>query len=288
MANDKPPSSNSQRSYKDWLADWFSNAPSDRESLIDLIRSAEENNILAPDALAMIEGALEVCEMRVRDIMIPRIQMVVLDYQAELDSILKTVIESGHSRFPVIDKDSDEIKGILLAKDLLQYFVEHNYASFDIDSLIRPAYFVPESKRLNVLLREFRSSRNHIAIIVDEYSNHAGLVTIEDVIEEIVGEIEDEHDSEEEELIQQQSRNRFTVKAMAPIDEFNEFFGVEFNDDEFDTIGGFVLNAFGHVPKRGETMQLNKFGVKILRSDKRRIHLMRFTLKEQIESEPTS
>ena len=284
--NDKPPSSNSQRSFTDWLSDWFSNAPTDRESLIDLIRSAEENNILEPDALAMIEGALEVCEMRVRDIMIPRIQMVVLDYEAEIDSILKTVIDSGHSRFPVIDNAADEIKGILLAKDLLQFSIGNNHSNFDIDSLLRPAYFVPESKRLNVLLREFRSSRNHMAIIVDEYVNLAGLVTIEDVIEEIVGEIEDEHDSEEEELILQQSRNRFTVQAMTPIEDFNDYFGVEFSDEEFDTIGGFILNAFGHVPKRGETMLLNNFSVKILRSDKRRIHLMRFTLKEWVETKP--
>lgn len=286
MANGKPPPTPSSRSFKDWLADWFSSTPNDRESLIDLVRAAEENNILEPDALAMIEGALEVCDMRVRDIMIPRVQMVVLNSKAEVDDILNTVIESGHSRFPVIDSDSDEVTGILLAKDLLQYFVKHNSkSSFDLNAIVRPAVFVPESKRLNVLLREFRSSRNHMAMIVDEYVNLAGLVTIEDVIEEIVGEIEDEHDSSEEEsMILQLSRNRFTVQAMTPIDEFNDYFQAELSDDEFDTIGGFVLNAFGHVPKRGEAMRIDGFNVKILRSDKRRIHLMRFTVREQAEA----
>ena len=281
MANDKPPSSSQPRTLKDRILDLFSSTPADRDDLIDLVRAAEENNILEPDALAMIEGALEVCDMRVRDIMIPRIQMVVIDIEAELDEILKIVIDSGHSRFPVIDLTNDEVKGILLAKDLLQIFVEKKSSSFNVESILRPAVFVPESKRLNVLLREFRSSRNHMAMIVDEYVNLAGLVTIEDVIEEIVGEIEDEHDVEEDLLIQQQSRNRFTVEAMTPIDEFNEFFSTDISDDEFDTIGGYVLNAFGHVPKRGETKLIEGFNVKILRSDKRRIHLMRFTLRDQ-------
>ena len=283
MANDKPPSSSQTRTIKDRVLELFSSGPSDRDGLIDLVRSAEQNNILEPDALAMIEGALEVCDMRVRDIMIPRIQMVVIDKDAELNDILKAVIESGHSRFPVIDPANDEVKGILLAKDLLQFLVEKKNKPFDFESILRPAVFVPESKRLNVLLREFRSSRNHMAMIVDEYVNLAGLVTIEDVIEEIVGEIEDEHDVEEESLIKQQSRNRFTVEAMTPIDEFNEYFSKDISDEEFDTIGGYVLNAFGHVPKRGETLLLEGFNIKVLRSDKRRIHLMRFTLREQAE-----
>ncbi len=278
MSNDKPPSTSGRRSLKDWLSKKLSCSPDDRESLIELVRSAEENNILDPDALAMIEGALQVCDMRVRDIMIPRVQMVVLESDADINDIVKTVIESGHSRFPVINDNKDEVLGILLAKDLLQYFVEHKgNGKFHIKDILRPAVFVPESKRLNILLREFRSNRNHMAMIVDEYVNLAGLVTIEDVLEEIVGEIEDEHDSEEEEHIQQHTRNRFTVQAMTPIDDFNEYFNLEFSDGEYDTIGGLILNAFGHVPKRGESMRLDNFNVKILRSDKRRIHLMRFT-----------
>ena len=285
MSNDKPPSTNNHRSFIGWLSDWFKSAPRDQESLIDLVRSAEENSILEPDALAMIEGALQVCDMRVRDIMIPRVQMVYIDSQASLQDALKIVIDSGHSRFPVLDSEDDEVIGMLLAKDLLQYFADgRTTTNFDLSRLLRPSVFVPESKRLNVLLREFRASRNHMAMIIDEYSNLAGLVTIEDVIEEIVGEIEDEHDSEEEELIQQNSSNRFTVQAMTPIDDFNDYFEVEFSDEEFDTIGGLVLSAFGHVPKRGETMDLDPFKVKILRSDKRRIHLMRFTRNENNES----
>ena len=255
----------------------FSKVPQDQESLIDIVRLAEENNIVEPDTMAMMEGALQVSNMRVNEIMVPRVQIVTIHQDATQDEILASVIESGHSRFPVIADNKNQVVGILLAKDLLSFFAKGNESEdFDIKSMIRPTVYVPESKRLNVLLREFRQDRNHMAIVVDEYGGIAGLVTIEDVIEEIVGEIEDEHDIEEEETIIQHSKNRYTVKAITNVDEFNQFFGSEFDDSEFDTMGGLVMNAFGHVPKRGETIELEGFSIRILRSDKRRIQFMRF------------
>jgi magnesium and cobalt transporter len=201
--------------------------------------------------------------------------MVVVKYDAPLKQILKIAIESGHSRFPVVGDDPNEVDGILLAKDLLGYFSSTGDREFEIKDIMRPAIFVPESKRLNVLLREFRISRNHMAIVVDEYSNVAGLVTIEDIIEEIVGDIEDEHDIAEEHYIRQHGRNRYTVQALTPIDEFNEYFKASLSSAEYDTIGGLVLKAFGHLPKRGETIDLSGFHIKVLRADKRRIHLLR-------------
>ncbi len=271
-------SKNSNSNLRSWIkrfATLFSREPQDREALIELLRNSENRNILDHDALAMIEGALQVSDMQVRDIMIPRVQMVVIKYDSEPRDILSVVVESGHSRFPVIGDDPDEIMGILLAKDLLYYYASDQQDKFYIKDLMRPAVFVPESKRLNVLLREFKSSRNHMAIVVDEYSCTSGLVTIEDVIEEIIGEIEDEHDIDDEEHITPYGRNRYSVSALTPIDEFNGYFSTSLNDDEFDTIGGLVLNAFGHVPKRGEFIEFEGFNVKILRADKRRIYLMR-------------
>lgn len=266
------------------LANRLSGIPIDRDAFIDSIRAAEESNILQPDEVAMIGGVLQVCELRVRDIMVPRVQMVVIEDTAAPEEILETVIESGHSRFPVISGHKDEVIGILLAKDLLTTFDRRDdTGEFDIKDMMRPAVFVPESKRLNVLLRDFRTNRNHMAIIVDEYVSVAGLVTIEDVIEEIVGEIEDEHDIEDENFINQHGRNRYTVKAITPLQEINNYFNLNISSEEFDTIGGLVLNKFGHLPKRGETIEIEDFHVKILRSDQRRIHLMRF-----IKLEPPS
>jgi len=266
----------------------FSSEPEDRHELLDLLRESETRNLLDHDALTMIEGALQVSEMQVRDIMIPRVQMIVIKNDADPEDILATVVESGHSRFPVIGDDTDEITGILLAKDLLNYFSDRENTEFNIKDMMRRAAYVPESKRLNVLLREFRSNRNHMAIVVDEYSGVAGLVTMEDVIEEIVGEIEDEHDIDNEDHIKPHERNRYTVKASTPIDEFNEFFNTELSDGEYDTIGGLALKAFGHVPKRGENIELEGFNVKVLRADKRRIHLMRMNQIEQYLSETDS
>ena len=255
--------------------------PPNREGLIEILRNAENRNLLDADALLMIEGALHVSETHVRDIMVPRVQMIIIDNNAKPEEILKSVVESGHSRFPVIGDSSDEIEGILLAKDLLNYYADPD-KNFDIKDVMRPTVFIPESKRLNVLLREFRMSRNHMAIVVDEYNGVAGLVTIEDVIEEIIGEIEDEHDHEDNEInINTHDNNRYTVKALTPISEFNEFFNTEIPDNEYDTVGGFVINTFGYLPKRGEIIDFERFNIKILRADKRRVHLILFT---QIDS----
>ncbi len=252
--------------------------PSTREALIEILRNAENNNLLDTDALLMIEGALHVSETHVRDIMVPRVQMIIIDNKAKPEEILSSVVESGHSRFPVIGDTNDEIVGILLAKDLLNYYADPK-KDFDIKDMMRPTVFVPESKRLNVLLREFRMSRNHMAIVIDEYNGVAGLVTIEDVIEEIVGEIEDEHDHGDNEVnINTHDNNRYTVKALTPISEFNNFFDSKVQDDEYDTVGGFVINTFGYLPKRGETTNFGKFNIKVLRSDKRRVNLLLFTI----------
>jgi len=249
--------------------------PRDLQALIEILRVAEKRNLLDPDVLIMIEGALHVSDMQVRDVMVPRIQMIVINAGSEPEDIINTVVESGHSRFPVTGDDANDILGILLAKDLLSYFADSGTDDFDIKDMMRPAVFIPESKRLNILLREFRGSRNHMAIVVDEYGV-AGLVTIEDVIEEIVGEIEDEHDIEEEESITTHGRDRYTVKAITPVDEFNEYFGTSLSNEDFDTIGGLVISTFGHLPRRGETTDLAGYNVKVLRADKRRVHLLRF------------
>ena len=251
--------------------------PADRDALIDILRRSEQQKLLDHDALIMIEGAIHVSELQVRDVMIPRVQMIVIKDDAEPEDILSTVIESGHSRFPVIGDTTDEIIGILLAKDLLNYFANPD-DEFDIKDLMRSTVFIPESKRLNVLLREFRTSRNHMAIVIDEYSGVAGLITIEDVIEEIVGEIEDEHDYEEDdENIKPHDNERFTVRALTSIDEFNRYFDMSVSDEEYDTIGGLIINTFGHLPKRGETINIEGFSIKVLRADKRRVHLLLFT-----------
>ena len=225
----------------------------------------------------MTEGALQVSEFQARDIMIPRVQMTVIEHEAEPETILSVVVESGHSRFPVMAGGGEEVAGILLAKDLLGYFARPD-EKFAIKDLMRPAVFIPESKRLNVLLREFRNSRNHMAVVIDEYSAVAGLVTIEDVIEEIIGEIADEHDLEQEEInISAHQKDRYTVRALTPVAQFNKYFAAAINAGEYDTIGGSVVNAFGPLPKRGETLELDGFRIKVLKADKRRVKLLLFT-----------
>jgi magnesium and cobalt transporter len=258
--------------------------PENREQLIELLRDAKQRALLDTNALSMIEGVLQVSEMRVRDIMIPRANMAVVERDAPLEQILPIVIESAHSRFPVIDDDRSEVVGILLAKDLLAYSVDRD-RRFDIRDLLRAAVFVPESKRLNVLLDEFRASRNHMAIVVDEYGGAAGLVTIEDVLEQIVGEIEDEHDIEEGTSILKRSETEFTAKAVTSIEDFNEYFDAEFDDDEFDTIAGLVSKALGHLPKRGEKVDIDRFRFRVLRADSRRIHLLSIRLLAQAGEE---
>ena len=251
--------------------------PRDRAELVEELREAGRRGLIEADALSMIEGVLEVADLQVRDIMVPRSQMVVLDREDPPEKLLPVIVESGHSRFPVIGEDRDQVVGILLAKDLLRYFGEGGSAEFDMREVLRPAVFVPESKRLNVLLKEFRVSRNHMAIVVDEYGGVSGLVTIEDVIEEIVGDIADEYDIEEDQTIRRDAERQFTVHALARIEDFNEFFGTRFSDEEFDTIGGLVMHQFGRLPKRGEAVTIDGFDFKVLRSDRRRIDLLRVT-----------
>jgi magnesium and cobalt transporter len=255
--------------------------PYSRGQLVLWLRNAERAHLIDSDTLATMEGALQVLDMRVRDIMVPRSDMVVLEENASPRELLPKVVESGHSRFPVIDTKREVVVGVLMAKDLLANLGQ-SHSRFDIKDVMRPAVFVPESKRLNILLREFRSSRNHMAIVVDEYGGIAGLVSIEDVIEQIVGEIDDEHDVSDEYFIRPHGRSRYTVRARTPIADFNEYFGSTFADDEYDTIGGLLLKQFGHVPERGEEIDFGGFNFKILRADVRRIHLMRIVRTAQV------
>lgn len=244
--------------------------PEDREQLIELLRSAYERNLLDSDALTMMEGVIQVSEQQVREIMIPRAQMDVIDISESPDKFIPFVIETAHSRFPVIDGDKDNIVGILLAKDLLRYYAGEE---FNVREMLRPAVFVPESKRLNVLLRDFRSNRNHIALVVDEYGGVSGMVTIEDVLEQIVGDIEDEYDfDEDEDNIIADGRGHWRVKAVTEIEDFNEALGAGFSDEEADTVGGLILKAAGQLPKRGDRIALGDFMFTVMRADSRRIH----------------
>ncbi|NOZ53913.1 MAG: CBS domain-containing protein [Gammaproteobacteria bacterium] len=259
--------------------------PKNREELTDLLREAQQRSLLDFDALSMIEGVMEVSEMQVRDIMIPRTQMAVVNYEHSPEKFLPLIIESAHSRFPVIGDNRDEVIGILLAKDMLAYFVKKEQENFNIREILRPAVFVPESKRLNVLLKEFRASRNHMAIVVDEYGGIAGLVTIEDVLEQIVGDIEDEHDVEDDMYIIKHTDTRYTVKALTTIEEFNEVFSEKFSSDEFDTIGGLLTHQFGRMPKRGEFATIGPYHFKVLRADSRRVYLFQLTLQAEDKEE---
>ena len=266
--------SKSQRSWIERLGQALQGELKDREQLMVVLSEALKNNIIDQDAYGMIDGALQVAEMQVRDIMLPRSQMVVLEMDSSEEELMDTVIVSAHSRFPVVADSKDEVVGILLAKDLLPHLVNDKDTKLNIRDVLRPAVFVPESKRLNVLLKEFKSTRNHIAIVVDEYGGVAGMVTIEDVLEQIVGEIEDEHDFDDDAFIFEHSKDRATVKAVTPLEDFNEHFKTDFKDDEFDTIGGIVMKSLGHVPKRGELAVIEKLQYKILRSSNRRIDLL--------------
>lgn len=246
--------------------------PEDREQLIELLHSAYERNLLDADALSMIEGVMQVSEMQVREIMIPRSQMDVIDINDPPEKFIPFVIETAHSRFPVVDENRDDVIGILLAKDLLRYYAGEE---FNVRDMLRPAVFIPESKRLNVLLKEFRSNRNHIAIVVDEYGGVAGLVTIEDVLEQIVGEIEDEYDFDEaEDNIIRDRSGRFRVKALTEIEDFNETLGTSFSDEDYDTVGGLVVSQFGRLPKRGEQIEFDGLKFQVLRADSRRLHTL--------------
>ncbi len=260
------------------LSALLTHEPEDREQLIELLRSAYERNLLDSDALGMIEGVLQVSEMQARDIMIPRAQMDVIDVNESPDQFIPMVIQTAHSRFPVIGDNKDDVIGILLAKDLLRYYAGEE--EFNVRDMLRPAVFIPEAKPLNVLLKEFRKNRNHIAIVVDEYGGVAGLVTIEDVLEQIVGDIEDEYDFDEvEDSIIQEKSGQYRVKALTEIADFNAAFGTDYSDQEFDTVGGLVLKRFGRVPKRGEQVSFDSLVFKVLRADSRRLHLLQVSRK---------
>lgn len=267
-------SSNAKLSNKPSLLERLSHfllrEPEDREQLVELLHSAYENNLMDADSLAMIEGVLQVSEMQVRDIMIPRSQMDVIDITDPPEVFIPHVIETAHSRFPVIEDNKNDVIGILLAKDLLRYYAGED---FEVRDMLRPAVFIPEAKRLNVLLKEFRSNRNHIAIVVDEYGGVAGMVTIEDVLEQIVGDIEDEYDyDEDEDNIIQNADGQYRVKALTEITDFNEIIGTNLSDEEFSTIGGLVVNKFGHLPKRNDEISFDGLHIKVLRADSRRLH----------------
>lgn len=254
--------------------------PRDREELLELLQDAQARNLFDADAQAMLEGVLQVADMQARDIMIPRAQMVVLEKDADLRAALGTVVESGHSRFPVVGESRDEVVGIVLAKDLLEHFLENPESPFNLRDYLRPAPFVPESMRLNMLLKNFRASRNHMAIVADEYGGAAGLVTIEDVLEQIVGDIDDEYDVDDEARILKHTDKRYTVKALTPIEDFNEYFGTAFGDADHATVGGLVTHAFGHLPKRGEKILIGNLRFKVLRADSRRLHLLEVLRKD--------
>jgi len=272
-----------QRNWFEMLSNALLREPKDRSELTRLLRDAQHRNLLDFDALSMIEGVLEVSEMQVRDVMIPRTQMAVINLSDSPEQFIPVIVESAHSRFPVIGDNRDEVVGILLAKDLLPGFANKDTQAFNIRDILRPAVFIPESKRLNVLLRDFRANRNHMAIVVDEYGGVAGLVTIEDVLEQIVGDIEDEHDIDDDMMIIKHSESRYTAKALTPVEEFNEQFGVDFPEDEFDTIGGLLTHKFGRLPKRGEVTTIDGFRFKVLRADSRRIYLLQITRLDKLK-----
>jgi len=257
--------------------------PGDREQLVELLHSSYERNLLDADALSMMEGVLQVSERQVREIMIPRAQMDVIDISQPPEQFIPFVVETAHSRFPVIDGDKDNIVGILLAKDLLRYYAGEE---FDVRDMLRPAVFVPETKRLNVLLRDFRSNRNHIALVVNEYGGVCGMATIEDVLEQIVGEIEDEYDfDEDEDNIIRADAKHWRVKAATEIEDFNEALGSSFSDEEFDTVGGLVLKAAGRLPRRGDYFEIGGFKFTVLHADSRRLYAL---LVEQLAEVPAS
>lgn len=245
--------------------------PATREDLLELIREPHWQTVIDPDELSMLEGVLAVSQTQVRDVMVPRSQMTVLEQDWPREQILKTVVDSGHSRFPVMGESHEEVVGILLAKDVLRYFVETPDQIFDLTRWLRTPTFIPESKRLNTLLKEIRLSRNHIAIVVDEYGGIAGLLTIEDVLEEIVGEIDDEYDAQEAEPILPQEPGRFLVRALTRIDDFNDYFKVSLDDENYDTVGGLVMYELGHLPRKGETVTAAGLIFRVLQADRRRV-----------------
>ncbi|HBP15710.1 MAG: transporter associated domain-containing protein [Pseudomonadota bacterium] len=264
--------------WREWLNELFPpEVDAEHLEFQDLLREAAARELLNPDALNIIYGALQVADMRARDIMIPRSQMASVSVEARLEEFLPFVIEQKHSRFPVIGDDLDDVKGILHAKDILPWTLEDDWDDFDIKDIIRTASVVPESKRLNDLLQEFRSTRNHMAVVIDEYGHVSGVVTIEDVLEQIVGDIEDEHDIDDDSFIKELDERSYTVKGITTIEDFNEYFGSHFDAEQFDTIGGIVAKEFGYLPKREEKVIVEGFAFKVLNADSRRIRLLHLT-----------
>ena len=266
-----------EENWLDKIFDLFSDSPKKKTDLLKILKNAVINGLIDNESLKMIEGVFKVSEVQVREIMIPRPHMIVIDISDLIGDIIKKVTSSGHSRFPVIDDNRDEIIGVLLAKDLIKRSMKDDNEDFDLYELLRPAVFVPESKRLNILLNEFKSSRNHIAIVIDENGGVSGLVTIEDVLEEIVGEIDDEHDKKTESRILAQSHEKYIVEALATLEEFNNYFLVNFEDDDIDTIGGYLINQFERVPQKGETIKIKNLLFKILSVDSRKISRIQIT-----------
>ena len=286
MADEVPPS-HSSTGRTGWWTRLFQGRVDesvDRSEIASFLAECRHRGLIGGEEYAMLLGVLQVSEIQVREIMVPRSRMVVLPRNEPTDELLKTIVESGHSRFPVIGEDRDEVVGILLAKDVLKQLREHG-GTIRVDELLRPAVFIPESKRLNTLLTEFRQSHNHIAIVVDEYGGVAGLATIEDVLEQIVGEIDDEHDPEEAQSIVEQEPGRYVVQALTRVEEFNEFFDADFSDEEYETIGGLVMHELGRLPRRGEKLEFEGFSFKVLRGDRRRIQTVEVT---RLDAEPAA
>lgn len=277
MAEDQSSHNSGSNSWIGKLKEAFTDPVKDTKSLIQILRKAQKNQVIDADGLSIIEGALQVSDMQVREIMIPRSQVVIIEATSTLEELLPMVIRAGHSRYPVIGENIDDVIGILLAKDLLPLILEKDFKKFNIKDVLRLATFVPESKRLNVLLKEFRETRNHMAIVIDEYGGLCGVVTIEDVLEQIVGEIEDEHDIDEEGYIKHFDDEHYVVKALTPVDDFNEYFHSNFSHEDFDTIGGVVLRQFGHIPERGETIGIGPYIFRVLNADNRQIRLLQVT-----------
>lgn len=275
MSDERSGSNANDRSWIDKISLLFNSEPRTRKDVEDVIAIAAENEVIDQDARSIIEGAMQVSDMQARDIMIPRSQMVSIKANSSLEDILPVIIRSAHSRYPVIGDSADEVLGILLAKDLLPQILVMDNGNFRIEDLLRTAMVVPESKRLNVLLREFRENRNHMAIVIDEYGGIAGLVTIEDVLEEIVGEIEDETDERADRSIHMINEREYMVKALTPIEEFNSYFDTTFSDQEFDTIGGLVIQAFGHMPARHEVTTIDDFTFEVIKADQRKLYTLR-------------
>ncbi|KES18176.1 magnesium/cobalt efflux protein [Gilliamella apicola] len=277
MSDDNP--RRSKKGFALWLSQLFHSEPKDKEELIEVIREAEENELIDPDTLDMIEGVMDIAEQRIRDIMIPRSQIVTIKDNYSLDQCLDIISEHGHSRYPVISEDRDHIEGVLLAKDLL-IFIRQGIDGFDLKKILRPTVIVPESKRVDHMLKEFRMQRYHMAIAIDEFGGVSGLVTIEDILELIVGDIEDEYDEVEDRDVRRLSPLVYTVRALTPVEDFNEIFATHFSDDEMDTIGGLVMQHFGRLPLRGESIIIDGYQFKVTIADKRRIIQLHVTIPE--------